>query len=135
MPLVDVKLLAGFTLVEIMVSVIILGIGLVIIANSYIVALRGINTTANTICALNLARGKFEELESASLKDGLTISDATAALKSPTKNYDYTQKIVEIDQPENLAKNLLQACLNLNWQEQNVAKHVVLSTYLSKQKQ
>ena len=44
-----VRFLRGFTLVEIMVSVLILGFGLTLVANSYIVALRGVNATANDI--------------------------------------------------------------------------------------
>ena len=136
----------GFTLVEIMISVLILGIGLTVVANSYIAALRGVNAAANIIGALNLAREKFEALEISSLKDGLSVSDVGGVLKSPTKNYDYTQVVVEISQPvigsqtttphaEALAKNLLQACLNLSWQERNAAKNVTFSTYLPKQKQ
>ena len=125
----------GFTLVEIMISVLILGIGLSVVANSYIAALRGIKATANIIGALNLSREKFAELEASSLGGGLSVSEARGVLKSPTKNYDYEQVVVEIAQPKDLAKNLVQACLKLSWQEQNATKNVTLSTYLPKQKQ
>ena len=145
--------LTGFTLVEIMLSVLILGIGLTIVANSYIVALRGVNATANIIGALNLAREKFEALEISSLGDGLSVSDTKGILKSSTKSYDYTQKVVEIVrsrpvvlatgsqttafhfQPVDWAEYLVLACLNLSWQEQNAIKNVTLSTYLPKQKE
>jgi prepilin-type N-terminal cleavage/methylation domain-containing protein len=142
--------LAGFTLVEIMVSVLILGVGLTIVANSYIVALKGANTTSNIIAALKLGREKLDALEISALNDGLSVSEAKDVLKSPTnKSYDYTQKVAEITQPvalaagsqtttpqlEDLAKNFVQVCLNLSWQEQNITKNVTLSTYLPKQKQ
>ncbi len=112
----------------------ILGVGLTLVANSYLVALKGVNATASNIEALNLAKEKLEALEVLSLKDGLPVSDTREILKTPAKNYDFTQAVVEITQPEVLAKHLVQACLTLNWQEQNSVKNVTISTYLSKQK-
>jgi len=123
----------GFTLVEVMISVVILGAGLVLIANSYIVAARGINSTANNIAALNLAQEKLQALEILSLKEGLSASEIQDVLKSTSKNYDYTQKITEITEPLDLAKNLVQVCANLSWKEQNATKNITLSTFLPKQ--
>jgi len=127
--------LKGFTLVEVMLSVLILGFGLALAANSYLVALRGINSTADNIAALRLAREKLDALEVLSLKDGLSASVTRDILKSSAKNYDYKQEIIEMIQPKDLAKLFVQACLSLSWQEQNTAKNVTLSTYLPKQKQ
>ncbi len=132
-----------------MLSVLILGIGLTIVANSYIGALKGVNAAANIIGALNLSREKFEALEVSSLGTGLSASEDRGVLKSSTKSYDYTEVVAEISPPaalaaggqtklrpeEDWAKNLVQACLNLSWQEQNATKNVTLSTYLPKQKQ
>ncbi|MDD5477365.1 MAG: prepilin-type N-terminal cleavage/methylation domain-containing protein [Candidatus Omnitrophica bacterium] len=126
---------SGFTLVEVMISVLILGVGLTLVANSYIVALRGVNSTANNIGALRLGREKLDELELLSLKDGLSASVTQDILKSPAKSYDYKQEIIEITQPKDLAKFLVQACLSLSWQEQNATKNVTFSTYLPRQKQ
>ncbi|MBU4252656.1 MAG: type II secretion system GspH family protein [Candidatus Omnitrophica bacterium] len=126
--------LKGFTLVEIMISVLILGVGLTLVANSYLVALKGVNTAASNIEALNLAKEKLEALEVLSLKDGLLASHTSETLKTPVKNYDFTQAVVEITQPKVLAEHLVQACITLNWQEQNSVKNVTFSTYLSKQK-
>jgi len=126
---------SGLTLVEVMISVLILGFGLTLVANSYIVALRGVNSTANNVAALRLAREKLDALEASSLKDGLSASVTQGILKSSAKNYDYKQEIIEIIQPEDLAKLLVQACLSLSWQEQNVTKNVAISTYLPRQKQ
>jgi len=92
--------LAGFTLVEIMISVAILGFGLTIVANSYIVALKGSNAARNNIRALVLAKEKLEALESSSLNEGLDVAVSEEVLASPAKNYNYLQDIVEIDQPE-----------------------------------
>lgn len=139
----------------------ILGVGLTLVANSYLVALRGINITANNVGALNLAKEKLEALEVLSLKDSLLasieprksngilpptdgqkvsitfaeVNTIRETLKTPAKNYDFTQSVVEITQPEVLAEHLMLACFSLNWQEQNAPKNVTLSTYLLKQKQ
>ena len=126
---------AAFTLVEIMISVVILGVGLTLVANSYIVALRGVNAAANNIQAFILAREKLNELEASSLKDGLSAFSDHSVLKTPIKDYNYALDVVEITQPKELAKNLVQACLTLSWHEQNVAKNATLSTYLPRQKQ
>ena len=125
----------GFTLVEVMISVVILGVGLTLVANSFMVASRGINSTANNIAALNLAREKLQALEISSLKEGLLPSVAQEVLKSASKSYNYTQEITEIIGPEDLAKNFVQACASLSWQEQNNTKNVTLSTFLPKKKQ
>ncbi len=125
----------GFTLVEVMISVLILGFGLTLVANSYIVALRGVNSTANNIGALSLAREKLEALEVSSLKDGLSASVIQGILKSSAKNYDYKQEIIEITQPKDLNKFLVQACLSLSWQEQNATKNVNFYTYINRKKQ
>ncbi|MDD5119976.1 MAG: prepilin-type N-terminal cleavage/methylation domain-containing protein [Candidatus Omnitrophica bacterium] len=125
----------GFTLVEIMISVLILGIGLTVVANSYIAALRGINSTANIIGALNLASQKLEALEVLSLTGSSSVSGSSGLLQSTLRDYNYTQEVAEVSQPENLTEYLNQVCLNLSWREQNVRKHITLSTYLFKQKQ
>ena len=130
-----VRFLRGFTLVEIMVSVLILGFGLTLVANSYIVALRGVNATANDIGALSLAKESMESLEISSLRDGASTAATQGVLKFSNKSYDYVQEITKIEQPEVLSEELLQACLTLSWREQNVAKNVVFSTYLPKPKQ
>jgi hypothetical protein len=118
-----------------MISVLILGFGLTLAANSYILALRGANFAMNNIKAEMLAREKFDDLEVSSLKDGVTASLTQGVVKSSPKSYDYVQNIVEITQPQDLAKHFMLACLTLSWQERNVIKDVTLATYLPKQAQ
>ncbi len=129
------KSLTGFTLVEIMISVLILGCGLALVANSYVVALKGTNAAMNNIAALSLAKDKLEALEALSLKEGLSVSSSQEVLKSSNKNYNYVQDIIEIDAPEELAKSFVQVCASISWQEQNSTKNVTLSTYLPKKKE
>lgn len=128
------RALRGFTLIEIMISVLILGIGLTSVANSYILALRGANSVQNNISALILAKEKFEDLEFASLRGALPSSPAPEIIKSLTKDYNYQQEITEIAESADLAKYLVSACLTISWPEKNSSKNVTLATYLLKQK-
>lgn len=118
-----------------MISVVILGFGLTLAANSYLVALRAVSSSANNIAALSLAKEKFEELEALSLESPSSVSSSQSILKPSTTSYDYKQEIIEIAGKGDLAESLVQACLSLSWQEHNATKNVIFSTYLSKQKQ
>ncbi len=123
----------GFTLVEVMISVAILGIGLSVVANSYLVCLRGINSSQNNIQAQLLAKAKLSELEALSLtRNGLTQFSEQNVIKSSGRDYNYSLNITEITSPEYIAKHFLQACLNYSWREQNASKSAVFSTYFPK---
>ena len=124
----------GFTLVEIMISVVILGFGLTTVANSYILALRGVNSTSNNITALILAKEKLENLELASLKGAKIESPEPEIIKSPTKDFSYQEEISEITDSADLAKDLVLASLTISWNEKNSPKNVTLATYLPRQK-
>jgi len=124
----------GFTLVELMVSVTILGVGLTVIANSYVAALKGINSASNAVGALNLGKEKLENLEIFSLTNGLFTSESKSNLQTPGKNYNFKQQVTDVTESEILEKHLLQACIELSWQEQNVDKKVAFSTFISKDK-
>lgn len=123
----------AFTLVEIMISVLILGIGLTAVTNSYILALRGVNSVGNNVSALILVKEKFENLELASLNGALPSFPAPENIKFSAKNYSYKQEIIEITEFADLAKYLLSACLEISWVEKNSSKNVTLATYLPKQ--
>ncbi|MFA5096055.1 MAG: prepilin-type N-terminal cleavage/methylation domain-containing protein [Candidatus Omnitrophota bacterium] len=121
----------GFTLVEVMLSVAILGIGLALIANSYLMALRGITSTQNNIQAQFLAKAKFEELEEkALLQNGVLPFSESGVLKGPTRDYDYALEIGGISDSGSPVESLAQACIQLSWQEQNATKKIVFSSYL-----
>jgi len=126
---------AGFTLIEVMLSVLILGIGLTVVANSYLGALRGINAAQNNIQVLTLGKEKFDALEISSLDQGLDISSTEGSLESGDKQYGYALNITKLPQSGDLAKSLVQACLRINWQEQSAAKYVTFSAYLPKKKE
>ena len=130
----NVGMKKGFTLIEIMIRVLILGVGLTSVANSYILALRGANSVGNNISALMIAKEKYENLEFASLKGALPSSSAGEIIKSSVKEYKYQQEITQIAESADLAKYLVSACLEVSWSEKNSSKNVTLATYLLKPK-
>lgn len=123
----------AFTLVELMISVLILGVGLTTVANSYMLALRGADSAQNNISALMIAKEKFESLEAVSLK-GAVLSSSSEDIKSAKKDYRYQQEIAQIDGSADLAKYLVSACLTVSWPEKNSSKNVNLATYLLQKK-
>lgn len=124
----------AFTLVELMISVLILGVGLTSVANSYILALRGADSVQNNISALVIAKEKFEDLELASLKTAVVSSSSSEVIKSSTKNYTYQQEITQTEESADAPKYPVLACLSVNWTERNSPKNVTLSTYLLQKK-
>jgi len=134
--LTGVNRLKGFTLVEVMISVVILGIGLAIVAQAYLLALRGINSTQCNIQAQLLAKGKFEELATLSVtQNGLTAFSEKDTLKNAGREYEYSLEVKEISEPEYLTKDFVQACLRYSWQERNAVKNAVFSAYFPKHKE
>ncbi|MFH1191007.1 MAG: prepilin-type N-terminal cleavage/methylation domain-containing protein [Candidatus Omnitrophota bacterium] len=127
--------LRGFTLVEIMISVLILGVGLTSVANSYILALRGAAFVENNITALIIAKEKFENLEFASLKGAIPFSSPAEIIKSSSRDYNYQQEITLITESVDLAEHLVSACLTVSWREKNSLKNVTLTSFLLKQKE
>ena len=117
-----------------MISVLILGVGLTAVANSYILALRGANSAQNNISALMLAKEKFENLELVSLKGALPSTASLEVIKFSNKDYNYQQEIAQLTEPADLAKYLVSACLSVSWPEKNSSKNVTLATYLLQQK-
>jgi Tfp pilus assembly protein PilV len=118
-----------------MASVLILGFGLFFVVNSYAVALKGADAAQNNIQAAQLAQEKMESLEISALKGVLPGYRAQGIIETPLKQYGYSITISEISGPQYLAQNLAQACLNIEWQEQNSTKNVIFSAYLPKQKE
>lgn len=116
-----------------MISVAILGIGLSVVANSYIVALRGINSSQNSIQAQLLAKAKLNELEALSItRNGLAPFSEQNTVKSSGRDYNYSLNITEIATPEYISKHFVQACLSYSWKEQDAEKRSAFSTYFPK---
>jgi Tfp pilus assembly protein PilV len=117
-----------------MISVVILGVGLSAVANSYILASRGASAAANKVSALILAKEKFDNFKFASLKGASVGQSLPLTVKFSSKDYRYQEEISEIAEAQDLAKNLVLATATVSWSERNSPKNVTLVSYFPKQK-
>ena len=126
----------AFTLVELMISVVILGFGLCVIIRSYISTLSGFNITQNYITAMRAARDKEVELEIASFEDkGLLPDTKSGEITSGTRNFNWRTEVSEFAAEGNFSKSFVMASVNLNWQERNIPKSCAVITYLPKREE
>lgn len=125
----------GFTLVELMLSVVILGFGLSVVIRSYMSALSGFETTQNYIGAIRFAKDKIDELTVQSFEsNGLLPESKTGQFKNGAREFVWKTEVSEIKTPEYLNKDFVTASVNLDWQEKNTAKNCFIATYLPKKK-
>ncbi len=90
----------GFTLVELMVSVVILGFGLDIIIRSYFSVLRGMDISRDYIEAARFSRQKIDALEVASYENnGLLSQSESGRVKLASREFNWQAEVKEIPQP------------------------------------
>lgn len=123
----------GFTLIELMISVAILGFGLVIVIQSFLSSAGGLNLSYNYVEAGRIARDKFSELELASYENNGLLPDLDS--KSGTgflgpRELNWVSEVREIFEPDYLTEKLVGVCVKLNWQERNISKDITLAGYL-----
>lgn len=128
----------AFTLIELMISMVILGVGLVVVIQSFLSSAGGLNTTQNYIEALRIAQDKFAELELASYENNGLLPDldsnSGAGFLGPRK-FDWVSQVNEITEPDYLTEKLVEVCVKLDWKERNVTRDISLAGYLPKQKE
>ena len=123
----------AFTLVELMISVFILGFGLCVIIRSYISTLSGFNITQNYITAMRFAKDKVTELEIASFEEkGMVPDTKSGETTRGSRKFDWRTEVSEIPNEGNFSKSFVMASVNLNWQERNIPKDCTVITYLLK---
>lgn len=126
----------AFTLVELMISVVILGFGLCVIIQSYASALSGFNISQNYIAAMRFTKEKQTELELFSYENnGLLPDTKSGEITQGPRKFSWKTEISEIIKPEYLNKDFVTATISLEWQERNIPKRSVLITYLPKRKE
>jgi prepilin-type N-terminal cleavage/methylation domain-containing protein len=125
----------GFTLIEIMASVIILGTGLFLAANAYTLALRASNSARNIVEAVRYAQEEAESLQVSAFRGIPAGYHSQKAVVGPYRDYNYDLTVSEITDTQALQEYLVQACLKLEWQEQGLPKNVGLALFLPKEKE
>jgi prepilin-type N-terminal cleavage/methylation domain-containing protein len=125
----------GFTLVELLISVAVLGCGLVIIIQSYISALRGIEFSHNYFDAVKIVGKKFAEMEFSSYeKKGLLAGyeSAPEEVKIGSRQGNLYSEVKDTADPDYLANDTVELCVKLNWQERANEKNIGMAMYLPK---
>jgi type II secretion system protein I len=127
----------AFTLVELLVSISILGFALVIIIQSYAASLSGLNISENYINASGIARDKIAQVELLALESGgLDVYGEQSGIERLNgRDFSWSYEVKEIDDNENLSKNLAQVCLRVSWKERGLDKDVFSAAYLPKKKE
>lgn len=128
----------GFTLIELMLSVVILGFGLVIIIQSFLLSLNGLNISQNYIKALSFAQDKLTALELAAYENngllpGLAPESGKEHLGS--REFTWVSEVKEIIEPDYLTEELVQGCIKLNWKERNINRDISLANYFPRKKE
>ena|GEM_PF-6184719 len=128
--------ITAFTLVEIMASVLVLGVGLVLVANSYMLALRASNSASNNIQALCLAQSKMDTLEVTALEEeGFLPYESDEVIQYAGRDYDYNIAITKKTDSLTLSKCYVGACLAIGWKEQGSAKKIILASFFQKKEE
>lgn len=128
----------SFTLIELLISVAILGFGLVTVIQSYIISANALNISQNYINAMRIAKDKLSELELAAYeKEGLNpgFSPEQGEERMGQRNFNWLTEIRGISEPDYLAEELVEACVKLDWKEAGKHKDALLSTYLPRRKE
>jgi len=103
----------GFTLVELMVAVAILGIAALGIYQSYQVGFWGMSDARTRTIATNIAREKLEEVKGKSLADGI-FPDPDNPIVVSGKNFDAVVEVSTIT-----GTTLKKIIAKISWQKRN----------------
>ncbi len=128
----------SFTLIELMISVAILGFGLVIVSQSYIISAGALNASQNYISATQLARDKLAELELVSYeRKGLTpgLESDSGTRKIGPRNFNWLSEVKEVSSPDYLTEKLVEVCIRVDWTEAGRTKDAWVSTYLPRKQE
>ena len=131
----EIPFLTGFTLTELLLSLVILSFGLVAIIGSYLTATNALNASQNRLRAVELLQKKFALLKQKVIEqnglDAVTFSEPAVLNNRPAVYSEETSALnnspgLDLSQELNLVK------LSLAWKERNIDKDVSILTYLEK---
>jgi type II secretion system protein I len=127
----------GFTLIELLISMAILGVWLVVIIQSYMTSVNGLNISQNYIQAISIANEKLGEFqEKSQVTKGLAPLGYEFGKKTAAgKEFNWSCNINEINLPKYLNKELVEVCVKVEWNERGAVKNFALATYLPRVKE
>ena len=114
----------GFTLLEIIITIVLFTLGIVAIVGALSIALVGSDDAENTTIAINLAQGRLEEIRNLDFDAG--IADEA---KAGVAGFSRFQRQVVVTEPET---DLKQVTVTIYWTPKGGEANVSLATYISK---
>lgn len=126
----------GITLIEVMLAVTILCAGLILIARSYLSALRAIKTSQNLSVANWLLEQKiWERQKSYQERAKVILEDQEGAFEPPFEGFSYHSSFEKEDLPSEYTSNLYRNSLVVSWQEGKSKWSTSTLTYMRAQEQ
>ncbi|MBW2040083.1 MAG: type IV pilus modification protein PilV [Deltaproteobacteria bacterium] len=117
----------GFTLLEVLITLIILSVGLLGLASMQIMAVKGNSFGQQMTVASTLAQNKLEELRKANFD---SIANGNDTYSDQINGVSYTRQwTVQDDTPEVDAKTVVIA---VSWEGTQANRSVILSTIISR---
>lgn len=126
---------AGFTLSELLLTLVILSFGLVTIVGSYITAASVLNSALNRIQAIEFLKDKLSKLTQEAIeKKGLDSQSLNEQVIINNRPSDYNLEISPLKASENLdlSDKLNLVRLSLSFKERNIEKNVNILGVLEK---
>ena len=128
--------LTGFSLIELLLSLSILGLGLCMLVRSFISSLEAISINQDYLAAVPIASEKLAELRlQAYQKKGLSASSDSGSVDMGAREASYKREVSEISEPEHLKEDLLLAKMEMTWQRRGKTRNYTMLTNLPKYKE
>jgi prepilin-type N-terminal cleavage/methylation domain-containing protein len=120
----------GLTLVEVLVSVVILTAGLTMILKSFFAAAAAADTAQNRIQALSFLEERANDLRRAKLSGGkLDRQPLSGQARLNNREFTWQAALNPFSLDANHTQNLTEVNFQINWQEAGRAKNAGLSAY------
>jgi prepilin-type N-terminal cleavage/methylation domain-containing protein len=118
----------AFTLIEVMISVVILAIGLTAVLRSFLQCLNGIEASRDYMLSSSAAKAKMDGILEASVSGNTTrvnITNVTITIDNVTggteimggRKFEWSIAMTAVTQPAGLAGNFTDAAVTYSWKE------------------
>ena len=122
----------GFSIMELMLVVVVLGFGICIILGGFLNSLSNFKRIQNRLEVIEFLNSKLKELELENLKKGLSEGEEEGEFKVKGRVFKWNAKISFPQKPSYLEKKAYLVELNVQWLESGIKKVFSLQTYLIK---
>ncbi|UCC43712.1 MAG: prepilin-type N-terminal cleavage/methylation domain-containing protein [Candidatus Zixiibacteriota bacterium] len=120
----------GVTLLEVMISLIVLSIGLLGLAPFVVLSIESNNISKDALVASNIVRNKIEYLESLDSIPSAAYSEYEPDVET---GYNRTTTILDNSSDPTIPEGLLRASVAADWIDKTgMSRQVIMSTYLQK---